>query len=63
MKTFSVFNIEYSLDEGDEDIDLPDTLSITIPDDIDVEDYVNYISDEISNRTGFCHTGFVSEIL
>ncbi len=59
---YTVTNIEYDTDG--EDIDLPHTLEIEIPN----EDFVNYtpeevcefISDEISNITGFCHNGFTT---
>lgn len=52
-------NIKYDTDG--EDIDLPTEIEIDIPDFIDGEDgedIEEYISDEISNRTGFCHDGF-----
>lgn len=59
-RTFEVTDIIYDADGGDVS-DLPKKLTIVIPDDIDINDEytVNeYISDEISNITGFCHKGF-----
>lgn len=51
---YKVSNIIYDTDK--EDINLPKTVEITIPDDI--EDIEDYLRDEISNVTGFCHFGF-----
>jgi len=57
---YTVTNIDYDTDG--EEVDLPKELVIDIPN----EDFVKYtaeeidefISDEISNITGFCHNGF-----
>ena len=49
-------NIEWDTDG--EDIDLPNTLEIDVPDSTDAEDIDEYISDELSNITGFCYFGF-----
>ena len=53
---YLVTDIEYDTDG--EDIDLPKELKITVPD--DEEDPLEYISDEISKITGFCHNGFAT---
>lgn len=55
-------NITYDTDGVELEIILPTTLLIEIPDDIihDLE-IEQYISDEISNLTGFCHHGFEYE--
>jgi len=45
-------------DTDGEDIDLPSELEIDIPDDMDSEDIEDYVSDSISDTTGFCHYGF-----
>ncbi len=43
-------------------IDLPKTLAIPIPNEMDDEDEImDFISDEISNITGYCHFGFEAE--
>jgi len=55
----SVTDIQYDTDG--EEVDLPTTLNIEVPDDMDGEDVEEYISDEISNITGFCHTGFSTD--
>lgn len=56
-----VTNIKYDTDG--EVIDLPTTLEINIPSYIE-EDYVDdFISDEISNITGYCHFGFEMKII
>ena len=56
---YIVTNIEYDTDG--EVIDLPTTLTIDVPEDIisEGEDRIDiFVSDEISNITGFCHLGF-----
>jgi hypothetical protein len=54
---YTVTNIDYDTDG--EKINLPTELSIIVPDDITDGDEIDaYISDEISNITGFCHKGF-----
>lgn len=58
-RTFVIKDIEY--DTGGEDVDLPETLTITVPEDVEDEDIDEYLSDEISNITGFCHKGFTVE--
>ena len=45
-------------DTDGEVIDLPSKLEIDIPDDMDSEDIEDYVSDSISDTTGFCHYGF-----
>jgi hypothetical protein len=49
-------DIKYDTDG--EDIDLPSQLEIEVPDNIEEDEIDEYISDEISNITGFCHFGF-----
>lgn len=56
-KTVRVFDIEWDTDG--EEIDLPNSLELQIPDDITNEELEDYVSDQISNITGFCHFGFV----
>ena len=53
---YTITDIKYDTDG--EDVDLPTTLTITIPDNKEQDEVEQYISDEISNRTGFCHFGF-----
>lgn len=54
---YKITDIEYDTDG--EDVDLPAELEIDVPDDLlDKDDIEEYISDEISNMTGFCHYGF-----
>jgi len=53
----TVFAIQYDTDG--ESVDLPAEMEIEIPIDItEPDDVVDYLSDEISNRTGYCHFGF-----
>jgi len=48
-------------DTDGEDINLPEELEIEVPEDIEDGYEINeFISDEISNITGFCHKGFVT---
>ena len=56
-----VTEIEYDTDE--EIVDLPTKIEIEIPIDIDKEDIEDFVSDEISNITGFCHFGFEMELI
>jgi len=56
MKHFHVYSIKYDTD-GEVIEDLPVELFIDIEDG-SVDDLDDTLSDEISNRTGFCHKGF-----
>lgn len=53
---YTVRNIKYDTDG--EEIDLPRELEIDVPGYIEEDDVEEYLSDEISNITGFCHFGF-----
>lgn len=54
----TVYEIDYDTDG--EVIDLPTELEIEVPDDLtEQEDIEDYLSDEISNVTGYCHKGFL----
>jgi uncharacterized protein YdeI (YjbR/CyaY-like superfamily) len=59
MKTYLVSNIEYDTDGRK--VNLPKTLEVLVPEEINAdgrEAIEQYISDEISNRTGYCHKGY-----
>lgn len=60
MKTYLVTNIDYDLD--DEVIELPNVLEIDVPDFINDYEIYNYLSDKISDITGFCVSDFDSII-
>lgn len=48
--------------EGEEIDGLPTKMTIDVDDDItDKDEVIEIISDEISNRTGWCHKGFLVE--
>jgi hypothetical protein len=51
-----VTNVKYDTDG--EKVDLPSTLKIKIPVDLDEEEIDEFVSDKISELTGFCHKGF-----
>jgi hypothetical protein len=56
---FIITNIKYDTDGGKPN--LPKTLKIDVPSDVLKEGYEateQYISDEISNQTGYCHEGY-----
>lgn len=54
---YEVTDIKYDTDG--EKIKLPKTLKIIVPSEItDPNEILEYIENEISNRTGFCHEGF-----
>lgn len=57
---YTVTNIQYDTDE--QKVDLPKTMEVIVPDDEHTcyEDIEYFISEEISNRTGFCHLGFAT---
>lgn len=52
----SVTNIEY--DKDGEEIDLPTELNLELNTLLNAEEIEEKVSDEISNITGYCHTGF-----
>lgn len=59
MKTYTVTNIQWDTDNWQ--VKLPKEMEIIVPTNIeDPEDIEVYISDEISNRTGYCHKGFAT---
>lgn len=52
-----VSNVKYDTDG--EVIELPKELEIEVPNEIvDEQEITDFVSDEISNKTGFCHYGF-----
>lgn len=53
---YTITNIDYDTDG--EIIELPKKIIVDVPSDILDEDIEDYLSDEISNITGFCHKGF-----
>lgn len=53
----TVYEIQYDTDG--EAVDLPTELEIEVPDDLtEQEDIHDYLSDKISDITGFCHLWF-----
>ena len=58
MKKYLVTDIEFDTDG--EELDIPTSMTIEVPDDIEDDEYEiqEYLSDEISNISGFCHFGF-----
>jgi hypothetical protein len=59
MAKFTVTNIKYDTDG--EDVNLPTEMEIEVPEHVEgYEEIEEFISDEISNRTGFCHLGFAT---
>ena len=56
MRTFKVFDISYDTDGND--VELPDELLIEVPDDLDVDEILDYLCDKISDITEYCHHGF-----
>jgi len=56
---YIVTNIQYDTDSHKPK--LPKELKVIVPDNIqDYEEIAEYISDEISNITGYCHFGFAT---
>lgn len=60
MGKILVTNITWDTqDETIEIIDLPNEIELTIPENLNTyEEIDEYISDEISNQTGWCHLGY-----
>ena len=55
---------EIQYDTDGENVDLPTKLDIEIPNDLtEIDDIDDFISDEISNITGFCHFGFEVKLI
>jgi hypothetical protein len=54
----TVTSIDY---DSDDVTDLPQTLHIDVPIDTENEDIEEYVSDQISEITGFCHKGFTMD--
>ena len=52
---YKIDNIIYDTEDAS---DLPKTLEIEVDEEMDNYDKIEFISDEISNLTGFCHEGF-----
>jgi hypothetical protein len=60
---YLITNIKYDTDGmSAKKLGLPKTMKIVVPDEEHTcyEDIENFISDEISNRTGYCHEGFAT---
>lgn len=59
---YTITEIQYVTDDpGDDEgnlLGLPQELFIEVDDNMDSEDKLEYLSEEVSNRTGFCHCGF-----
>ena len=54
---YTITNIQYDTDG--EKVKLPKSLQVIVPDYIkDKEEIEEFVSDAISNITGFCHKGF-----
>jgi hypothetical protein len=55
---------EIKYDTDGEEVDLPTQLEIEIPNEItEYLDIEEFVSDEISNITGFCHYGFEIKLI
>jgi hypothetical protein len=58
---YTVTDIKYDTDNVK--VDLPKTLNIYVPSIFDEDEVEEFLSDEISNITGFCHDGFNYNVL
>ena len=57
-RIIKVFNIDYDVDVPEDKNHLPISLEINVPSNIEEDELDDFLSDEISNITGFCHKGF-----
>jgi tRNA A58 N-methylase Trm61 len=55
MKTYKITHIRYDFAEREDLHNMAKELFVDVPNDANVEDY---LSDAISDATGFCHFGF-----
>ena len=53
---YKVIGIKYDTDGAK--VKLPKTMNIEVDNNLSDDEKLDFISDEISNRTGFCHFGF-----
>lgn len=53
---YLITNIKFDTDG--ENIELPTEMEIDVPENYDSEEILQYLSDKISDDTGFCHFGF-----
>ena len=58
MKHYRVFSIRYDIDDGP--ASTPEELIIGVPAE-EMERLEDFLSDEISQQTGWCHNGFQYE--
>lgn len=65
MKKYRVFNIDWDVDNEEERADLPTEIIIEDENDLTNENYElsDFISDAITDETGFCHCGFNFELI
>jgi len=58
LRIFIVTDIDWDTDG--EEVDLPDEMTVNVSEDEELEEdeIEEYISDKISDETGFCHFGF-----
>jgi hypothetical protein len=54
---------EIQYDTDGEVVTLPTQLEIDIPSDIEEDNIDDFVSDEVSNITGYCHFGFEMKII
>lgn len=53
---FFITDIKYDTDG--QDIDLPTEMEMNVPAYLNSEDALDFISNKISDETGYCHFGF-----
>lgn len=59
MKTFVATKIKYDTDGIPvKQLGLPKEIELEVSDETDDEEAVELLSDEISDKTGYCHLGF-----
>lgn len=53
---YIVNSIEWDIDN--DDVDLPEELTVNVPDEISEQNIIEYIGNKITEITDFCHLGF-----
>jgi len=58
IRVFLITDIDWDTDG--EEVDLPEEITVNVSEDEELEEdeIEEYISDKISDKTGFCHFGF-----
>lgn len=63
MRQIVVSGIQWEADDEEDIQDLPTEMLLNVPDDVADEDIEEFIENELSNQSGFTHTGWEEYVL